>query len=94
MLEGENKYFRFDGIGSVMNKGAPFGGLVYGYNDSTVAIWIPHPDKRDMNTAAVFMIGKSWGWGFKSQMTNNIKIIITIRNVMGNLHLTNFLCCI
>ena len=91
MLEGANKNFRFDGIGSVMNEWGPFGGLVYGYNDSTVAIWIPRPDIRDGITAAVFMIGKSWGWGFKTQMTNNIKIIITVRNIMGNLHLTMLL---
>lgn len=84
MLDGANKNFRFDCVGSVMNEAAPYGGLVYGYNDSMVAIWVPHPNKRESTeSAAVFMLGGIWGWNFKKQMTNNVEIVLTIMDMMG-----------
>jgi hypothetical protein len=86
--EGRNKNFRFDGIGSVMTEIAPYGGLVYGYNDveATVGVWIPHPDKVKRGEAAVFLIGMDWGWGFKQQMTNNVTIIISSVAMTGNIY--------
>lgn len=84
MLDGANKNFRFDGVGSVMNEAEPYGGLVYGYNDSVVAIWLPQPHKRESNeSAAVFMLGRIWGWNFKAQMTNNVDIVLTVMDVLG-----------
>ncbi|XP_052717511.1 uncharacterized protein LOC128189792 [Crassostrea angulata] len=79
VLDGANKNFRFDGVGSVMNEAEPYGGLVYGYNDSVVAMWVPQPHKRESNeSAAVFMLGRIWGWNFKAQMTNNVDIVLTV----------------
>ncbi|XP_062571253.1 uncharacterized protein LOC134233297 [Saccostrea cucullata] len=77
VLEGPNKNFRFDGVGSVMNERDPYGGLVYGYNDTTLGIWIPHPNKINQRGTAVFLLGEIWGWGYKSQMTDEVDIIIT-----------------
>lgn len=82
MLDGANKNFRFDGVGSVMNEAEPYGGLVYGYNDSMVAIWVPHKRESE-ESAAVFMLGEIWGWNFKEQMTNDVNIVLTIMDVLG-----------
>lgn len=88
MLDGANKDFRFNGVGSVMNEVEPYGGLVYGYNDSMVAIWVPHPDtRRSQQSAAVFMLGRIWGWNFKEQMTNNVDVVVTVMDVMGNVYI-------
>ncbi|XP_065933984.1 uncharacterized protein [Magallana gigas] len=66
-----------------MNEAEPYGGLVYGYNDSMVAIWLPQPLKRESNeSAAVFMLGRIWGWNFKTQMTNNVDIVLTVMDVL------------
>lgn len=83
MLEGANKGFRFDGVGSVMNEAPPYGGLVYGYNDSMVAIWVPTSLKRNSGNAAVFMLGRIWGSGFNEQMTNNVTIVIKVMDMLG-----------
>ncbi|XP_061188815.1 uncharacterized protein LOC133196989, partial [Saccostrea echinata] len=77
VLEGPNENFRFDGVGSVMNERDPYGGLVYGYNDTTLGIWIPHPTMRKQGAAAVFILGETWGWGYRSQRTDEVDIIIT-----------------
>ncbi|XP_062586421.1 uncharacterized protein LOC134248017 [Saccostrea cucullata] len=79
--DGPNKNFRFDGIGSVMTESAPYGGLIYGYNDTSVAFWIPHPYKRKMKEAAIFMMGEMWGWGYRKQMTDNVDILISVHDI-------------
>ncbi|XP_048744184.2 uncharacterized protein LOC125657564 [Ostrea edulis] len=85
VLEGPNKNFRFDGLGSVMTEVEPYGGLVYAYNEveATVGIWIPHPNKLKPKKVAVFMLGMNWGWGFKQQMTDNVNIIISSVTITG-----------
>lgn len=85
VLDGANRGFRFDGVGSVMNEAEPYGGLVYGYNDSMVAIWVPHLGNGiiEESIVAVFMLGKSWGSGFNKQMTNNVDIVIKVMDMLG-----------
>ncbi|XP_061188816.1 uncharacterized protein LOC133196990 [Saccostrea echinata] len=78
--DGPNKNYRFDGVGSVMTEFVPYGGLVYGYSETSVAFWVPHLNKRKINEAAIFMMGEMWGWGYKEQMTNNVDIIISVHN--------------
>uniref|UniRef100_K1Q4H9 Limulus clotting factor C n=1 Tax=Magallana gigas TaxID=29159 RepID=K1Q4H9_MAGGI len=84
VLDGANRGFRFDGVGSVMNEAEPYGGLVYGYNDSMVAIWVPHLGNGiiEESKVAVFMLGKSWGSGFNKQMTNNVDIVIKVMDML------------
>ncbi|XP_065933987.1 uncharacterized protein [Magallana gigas] len=81
VLDGANKNFRFDGVGSVINEAEPYGGLVYGYHDSVVAIWVPHKRESE-ESAAVFMLRKIWGWNFKEQMTNDVDIVLTVMDVL------------
>ena len=83
MQNGTSRGFRFDGVGSVMNEAEPYGGLVYGYNDSVVAIWVPTSLKRNSGNAAVFMLGRIWGSGFNEQMTNNVTIVIKVMDMLG-----------
>lgn len=85
VLDGENKGVRFDGVGSVMNEAPPYGGLVYGYNDSLVAIWVPNLGNGIFgeSRSAVFMLGKSWGSGFNEQMTKDVDIVIKVMDMLG-----------
>lgn len=79
---GTSRGFRFDGVGSVMNEAEPYGGLVYGYNDSVVAIWVPTSLKRNSENAAVFMLGRIWGSGFNEEKTNNVEIIFNVMDIL------------
>ncbi|XP_062597041.1 uncharacterized protein LOC134258491 [Saccostrea cucullata] len=81
--DGPNKNFRFDGVGSVMTESALYGGLVYGYNDTSVAFWIPHPYRRRMKEAAISMMGEMWGWGYRKQITDNVDILISVHDIAG-----------
>jgi hypothetical protein len=81
VLDDPNKNFRFDGVGSVMSEINPYGGLIYGHNNETIALWVPNI--HEGTNAAMFMLGKLWGSGYKTQMTNDVNIIISGHDVFG-----------
>ncbi|XP_048753660.2 uncharacterized protein LOC125664905 [Ostrea edulis] len=78
---GKNRNFRFNGLGSVMNEEFPYGGVVYGYNDSVAAIWVPETFDGNASNSAVFLVGGVWGDGYQDQRTNQVDILISVMSV-------------
>jgi hypothetical protein len=66
-----------------MSEVDPYGGLIYGHNNETIALWVPQQHKREGTSAAMFMLGEIWGAGYKQQMTNNVDVIISGYDVFG-----------
>lgn len=71
-----------------MNEEFPYGGVVYGYNDSVAAIWVPETFDGNASNSAVFLVGGVWGDGYQDQGTNQVDILISVMSVYGNFHHT------
>ena len=78
-MEGPNKGFYFDGQGGASTNtflsGTPcwYGGVVYGYNDTTMRIWRP-----DDPLGAAVCIGVAMGHGSKSQAANYVNFVLSV----------------
>ena len=78
-MEGPNKGFYFDGQGGASTNtflsGTPcwYGGVVYGYNDTTMRIWRP-----DDPLGAAVCIGVAMGHGSKSQSANYVNFVLSV----------------
>ena len=79
-LDGVNAGFRFHGMGAGQTSGLlptktneAYGGVVYGYNDVMVRIWLPI-----LSHGHLVMVGDGWGNGEKEQKSNSVKLVVTV----------------
>ena len=79
-LDGVNAGFRFHGMGAGQTSGLlptktneAYGGVVYGYNDVMVRIWLPI-----LSHGHLVMVGDGWGNGEKEQKSNSVKLLVTV----------------
>jgi len=78
--EGDDRGYRFDGTGSCQNDGQEterYGGILFGYNEKNVLIWVPTPHGRDKSGRVIF-IGEGWGGNKHSQSSAFSKVNLAI----------------
>ena len=70
---GGNAGFRFEGTGVCQNDGrakGPFGGIIYGYNDKAIRIWVPSQH------GAIAYVGKGWGGNLYPQNSTKAEVVV------------------